>query len=141
MILPPEPATGCELMKKTRQSGFTLIELLITMAVLALLVSIAYPSFQGQMRKGRRAQAISTMQEYQLLQEQYRTNNTTYGTLAELGITTVTDEYYTYSMIAPDATGYTIRAVPLAGNDQAQDTPCLEMNIDEANNRTPDVCF
>ena len=42
-------------MKKT--SGFTLIELLITIAVVGILAAIAVPSFQEQVRKGRRAEA------------------------------------------------------------------------------------
>lgn len=124
-------------MNKTRHSGFTLIELMITMAVLALLMSLAYPSFEGQMRKSRRAQGISAMQDYQLAQEQWRTNNTTYATTAQLVMTP--DDYYVYSVVAPDATGYTIRAVASGG--QAADTACATLEIDEANNRTPVVCF
>lgn len=125
-------------MNKTRQSGFTLIELMITLAVAGIIMAIAYPSFQGQMRKGRRAQGISTMQELQLQQEQWRTNNTAYGSLADLG-GDASDEYYTYSIDNVSGTKYTITATP--HGDQVNDTACAPMTIDEGNNRLPVVCF
>jgi len=38
-----------------RTKGFTLIELMVTIAVLAILLAIAFPSFQGSMRSNRLA--------------------------------------------------------------------------------------
>ena len=40
-----------------RSGGFTLIEILVAITVVAILASIAYPSYQDHMRKGRRAAA------------------------------------------------------------------------------------
>jgi type IV pilus assembly protein PilE len=41
-------------MKSLRTKGFTLIELMIVVAVIALLVGIAYPSYQESVHKSRR---------------------------------------------------------------------------------------
>lgn len=60
------------------QRGFTLIELMIVVAVVAILVAIAYPSYQEQMRKSRRAQAQADLIEYAQAAERYHTVNNTY---------------------------------------------------------------
>ena len=44
--------------------GFTLIELMITVAVIAVLASIAYPSYTAQVRKSKRAAAKAELVEY-----------------------------------------------------------------------------
>ena len=59
-------------------AGFTLIELMIVVAVVAILASIAVPSYQEQIRKSRRAQAKSDMVEYAQMAERYFTVNNTY---------------------------------------------------------------
>ncbi|HVK94861.1 MAG TPA: type IV pilin protein [Noviherbaspirillum sp.] len=58
--------------------GFTLIELMIVVAVVAVLVAIAYPSYQDALRKSRRAQAKADLIEYAALAERFRTVNNTY---------------------------------------------------------------
>lgn len=40
-------------MSLRRQNGFTLVELMVTVAVLAILSTIAYPSFQSTIRSNR----------------------------------------------------------------------------------------
>ncbi len=58
--------------------GFTLIELMIVVAVVAILAAIAYPSFQDQIRKSRRAQAKADLVEYAALAERFHTTNNSY---------------------------------------------------------------
>lgn len=48
-------------MPSDRQSGFTLIELMVTIAVLAVLLGLALPSFQGSLRSNRVATATNDM--------------------------------------------------------------------------------
>ena len=40
-------------MSKRQVTGFTLIELLVTISIMAILLTIALPSFQGSMRSNR----------------------------------------------------------------------------------------
>ena len=65
-----------------RLKGFTLIELMIVVAVVAILAAIAYPSFQDQIRKSRRAQAKADLVEYAALAERFHTTNNTYAGFA-----------------------------------------------------------
>ena len=71
-IQPP----GHAMLRKAQ--GFTLIELMIVVAVVAILASIAVPSYQEQIRKSRRAQAKADMVEYAQMAERYFTVNNTY---------------------------------------------------------------
>lgn len=70
------PASSHGLVGRIR--GFTLIELMIVVAVVAILAAIAYPSYQDQVRKSRRAQAKADLVEYAGLAERFHTTNNTY---------------------------------------------------------------
>ena len=61
-----------------REVGFTLIELMITIVVLAILVSIAYPAYTEQVARGRRAQAQATLLMAQQWMERFYTENFRY---------------------------------------------------------------
>lgn len=61
-----------------RRGGFTLIELMITVAIVAILSAIAYPSYLSYVRKGNRTDARSLLQAASLAQEKWRLNNAAY---------------------------------------------------------------
>ncbi len=66
-------------MVNTRGSGFTLIELMVVVAVLALLVAVAYPSYQGHICKVERNQAKADLLAFaQNMESMYSTNNFSY---------------------------------------------------------------
>ena len=57
--------------RKLHRGGFTLLELVIVVAIVGILAAIAYPSYEAQMRKSRRAAAESYLMDLAQRQKQY----------------------------------------------------------------------
>ncbi|OYY62256.1 MAG: hypothetical protein B7Y51_08845 [Burkholderiales bacterium 28-67-8] len=60
------------------QRGFTLIELMITVAIVAILSSIAYPSYRDYIARGRRAEAQSQLMQAAQWMERFYAENYAY---------------------------------------------------------------
>ena len=112
-------------MSTRRNSGFTLIELVIVVAMIAILAAIALPSFADQMRKSRRSEAVSAMQDAQLRLERWRVDHANYS---GSGTTFPASSYYQFAITADAGTpnNYAITATPQG--DQAKDM-CGTMTI------------
>jgi type IV pilus assembly protein PilE len=110
----------------TQARGFTLIETLVAMAIAAVLSGIALPSFEGQLQRARRTDALVAVVQIQGAQERMRSRSTRYGDLAEIGAATVSQaRHYTLQITAFSADGYELLAT--ATGVQARDTECRFM--------------
>ena len=114
--------------------GFTLIELMIAVAVVALLTTIAYPSYQAYTRKAARSAAQSLMLQIADRQAQYLLDARNYAVgataLADLSVTLPTDVSGKYTIAITNAANgdtpstpptYTITATPVTGSSQVPD--------------------
>ena len=55
-------------------TGFTLIELMITLAIIAILAAVAYPAYQDQVLRSKRAEGKAALLKAAQLQERNYTN-------------------------------------------------------------------
>ena len=115
-------------------AGFTLIELMITLSVAGVLSGVAYPSFVDQVQRVRRSDAVVAMMQVQWAQERWRSNSTSYGSLAQIGVSATTSAgYYTLQVTSNTASGYDVLAT--ATGAQARDATCalLKLSMQGAN--------
>ena len=120
--------------KQVKQSGFTLIELMIVVGIVGILMAVAYPAYQDQVRKTKRADAQAGLTELAQFMERFYTSNGRYvnggGAAPALPFTqTPTDENtkaYNLGLSAVNATSFTLQAVPIGG--QAAD-PCGTLTL------------
>lgn len=119
-------------MKQT-QLGFTLIELMVTVAIIGILASIAYPSYQDSVMKSRRADAegallglANAMERHFTETNSYLGAGTTAGNTGSPTIFSTTSPvdggtpYYNLTISAAATSSYTLTAAPTGA--QANDT-------------------
>jgi len=117
---------------RSGNGGWTLVELVIALAVVAILIRIAFPSYNAYLVRGSRQTAQSELVALANAQEKIFLNSTAYTTnvtgaytgqsAGGLGVTSgkSKDNRYTYS-VAATATTFTLTATPVAGTPQAGD--------------------
>ena len=121
---------------KSSQDGFTLIEMMITVAIIGILAAIALPSYQDYVRKGKAAEATSTLAGLRVQMEQYFQDYRTYedvdGKTAPCAPPTNSAKYFTYSCSSQKPTTYTITAAGVAGQGMGN----FSFTIDQNNGKT-----
>ncbi len=110
--------------------GFTLVEMMIAIGIIAILASIAYPSYVGNVKKSRRVEAQSALQQIATLQEQYFSETGSYTkNLTELGLkrakwNLTENGYYRIRVLRPGTAcpiSSCFRLVAQPRNEQASD--------------------
>ena len=71
---------------KRRAGGFTLIEIMVAVAIVAILVAVALPAYEEQVRKSRRAEAKTSLLQAVQLQERFYTASATATYTTTLGL-------------------------------------------------------
>lgn len=144
------------MIKQGFTKGFTLIEIMIVVAIVAILASIAYASYEDSLNKSRRADGKDALLSRATKQEQWFLQNRSYtNDITDLGESVSTEGYYAltaaYSLngnACADETCYTLTATPQSG--QAGDDQCAELTInnlgqkkaeDSDGNDSSDICW
>jgi type IV pilus assembly protein PilE len=142
---------------RKKVAGVTLVELMITLAVLAILVSIGYPMYTDQVRKARRADARGAVMELAMAMDRHEgsfgryteSNATITGVTFTDGaplpgvnatfdddVTRIARQYSDFFnfTINADAGTYTITATPTGG--QVNDEDCVSFSINQIGTKT-----
>lgn len=120
---------------RPRARGFTLIEVMIVVAVLGILASVAYPSYQDYVRRGHRAEARAHLMKIAQWMERTATANGTYPITTVAAQKTAIDAAlqgpsrgrYTYTITSTTGAAYTAKAVP-QGSQSADGCGTLTLN-------------
>ncbi len=130
-----------------RLAGFTLIEMLVTIVIGAILLGIAIPAYQSQIRKSRRTDAKTALLDLAAREERlFTTTNTYSSTPSAVGYGATPDQfpvvvgsgYYQVAAVAgrgpPPA--FVLVATPVAGQGQDQDADCAAFTVDQTGNQS-----
>ena len=144
-------------MKHTnRKWGFSLVELMIAVAIVAILVALALPSYSRYVRKANRGEAQSLILNWANNQELWRANNATYARSADIAVPTHANYNFFVRATAsnppvagdcanadPTATTYALVACPTGDqvNDEERALPCSPITLNQSNLKLRAECW
>jgi len=114
--------------------GFTLVEMLVVVAVISILASLAYPSYTDYLRKSRRIDAYTAIQQVAAAQERFYASRRQYASFADpfnsTGAMQSPDGFYTVAVVADNvARSYEITATPVSTKAQSSDSKCKTISL------------
>jgi type IV pilus assembly protein PilE len=99
--------------RRRRQGGFTLIELMMTVAIAAILASVALPMYSSYIMRSRIIDGTSKLSDFRVRMEQYFMDNRTYANGGNCGVANppdTPDAAFTIACSGATATAYTVKA-------------------------------
>lgn len=129
---------------KNAERGFTLIELMIAVAVIGILVAIGLPSYNSAMRKSHRSEAQAALMDIASRQQQMLVDTRKYvATVAELNTTVPAKVavHYTVTITLGTSVKPTFTATATPFGDQAKDSGCAPLSIDQNGTKLPANCW
>lgn len=118
--------------------GMSLIELMVAVAIVGILTTIAYPSYQRYVTRTHRSAAKACLFQYVQFMERYYTTKLSYqGAAPELGCQAESgmDRRYEFEVIDGEPGTYTITARPIS-TQETLDAQCGILSIDHTGART-----
>ncbi|HEY8507357.1 MAG TPA: type IV pilin protein [Steroidobacteraceae bacterium] len=128
-----------------KERGFTLIELMMVCVLVAILASIAIPSYRSYVMRAQRSDATTALLRVQTAQEKlyldrgrFTTNltNKPSDPTPGLGLPSRSENGYYLIEIQEQDEGYIAIARPDPAGRQARDTRCAEFSINQSGIRT-----
>ncbi len=132
---------------RRRARGFTLIELMIAVAIVGILVKLAYPAYIQSVLKSHRADAKAALLDLASREERYFSTANAYTDSAPLlnysssstvtasspmSVMTGATNYYTLSVVVGTGSSPTYTATATATTAQAKDTKCVNFTLTQS---------
>jgi type IV pilus assembly protein PilE len=112
----------------TRQLGFTLIEVLVAMACVAVLVTVAWPSYQSLVERSQRAQARTALLQAAHWLERAASANGSYPANTDIPASVLQVEGRRYQLqVTSTPQSYNLSALPI-GSQSADACGTLTLN-------------
>jgi len=132
---------------KARQRGVTLIELVVVVMIVGILAAVAIPSYRSYVIRSQRSDAKDALLALATQQEKHYLQCNSYATAIDVATDCAAGElqaadiskngWYDLTTAAPaPATGFTVTATALNGENQWQDAECRTFTVDQAGVRT-----
>ncbi len=131
--------------------GFSLIELMITIAIIGIIASVAYPSYMDSVRRSNRTDAKTALNDAAQRLQRCFTTLSTYANTANCtvrsslegtdGIVSPESHYrVTVAANGAAATTYILTATAISGAQQ-NDTGCTAITLTHSGIRAPADCW